>query len=103
MAALSLFISYAHKDEALRQQLEKHLAQLQREGLITDWHAGKVLPGEMREEEIDKHLQTASIILLLLSPDLLASDHYEKEMQYALKRHERDESYVVPIILRHCG
>jgi hypothetical protein len=33
-AALSVFISYAHEDERLRQQLEAHLSLLRRQGLI---------------------------------------------------------------------
>ncbi len=30
----TLFYSYAHDDEALREQLEQHLTLLQREGLL---------------------------------------------------------------------
>jgi hypothetical protein len=49
----------------------------------------------------DKHLQDASIILLLVSPDFLASDYcYSMEMQWALERHHTGESHVIPILLR---
>ena len=74
-APLSLFYSYAHADEGLRDQLEKHLRQLQRQGLISEWHDRKILPGEMWADKIDTNLETASIILLLVSPDFLASDY----------------------------
>ena len=54
-------------------------------------------------DEIDMHLETASIILLLVSPDFLASDYcYDIEMQRALERHKSGEARVVPIILRPC-
>ena len=32
-----IFISYAHKDEELRQELEKHLAELERQKIVTTW------------------------------------------------------------------
>jgi len=100
---LALFYSYAHEDEALRDQLEKHLHQLHRQGLISEWHDRKLLPGTTWAHEIDMHLETASIILLLVSPDFLASDYcYDIEMQRALERHRGGEAHVIPIILRDC-
>lgn len=35
---IELFISYSHRDETLRQQLDKHLAPLKRQGVISVWH-----------------------------------------------------------------
>jgi hypothetical protein len=103
VAPLSLFYSYSYEDEALRDQLEKHLRQLQRQGLISAWHDGKILPGGTWAREVEMHLETASIILLLVSPDFLASDYcYDIQMQHALERHERGETHVVPVILRPC-
>jgi GTPase SAR1 family protein len=103
VAPLILFYSYAHEDQALRDQLEKHLRQLQRQGLISEWHDRKILPGGMWADEIDAHLERASIILLLVSPDFLSSDYcYDIEMRRALERHESGEARVVPIILRPC-
>ena len=103
MAPLILFYSYAHEDQALRDQLEKHLRQLQRQGLISAWHDRHILPGGVWADEIDTHLETAAIVLLLVSPDFLASDYcYEIEMQRALERHKLGLARVVPIILRPC-
>jgi hypothetical protein len=34
----SVFFSYSHADEALRDQLEKQLALLKRQGAIETWH-----------------------------------------------------------------
>src|SRR5437763_265453 len=87
---LSVFISYAHEDERLRQQLVAHLSLLQREGLVATWYDGQIMPGDVWAREIDKHLETAAIILLLVSSDFLASNYcYEIEMQWALERHRR--------------
>src|SRR5579884_2200556 len=100
---MELFYSYAHEDEALRNELEKHLKLLQRQGYLTQWHDRQIPPGNVRAEEIDTHLKAARIILLLVSPDFIASDYcYGVEMQEALKRHIANEARVIPIILRNC-
>jgi TIR domain/NACHT domain len=100
---LSVFISYAHEDESWRQQLETHLSLLRRQGLIADWHDRRILAGDEWGRDIDEHLETAAIILLLISPDFLASDYcYQVEMRRALERHECGDVRVIPIILRPC-
>ncbi len=51
--------------------------------------------------EIDKHIDTARIILPLISSDFVSSDKsYELELGRAIKRHQSLEAYVIPIILR---
>jgi GTPase SAR1 family protein len=103
-AAATLFYSYAHVDEAFREQLEKHLSLLRREGLLSDWHDRAILPGAAWADEIDEHLEQADLILLLVSADFLASDYcYEIEMARALERHQRGEAHVIPVILRPCA
>ena len=57
---LSVFISYAHEDEPLRQQLEAHLSLLRRQGWIVDWHDRQILAGEEWVQKIDEHLEAAS-------------------------------------------
>lgn len=90
-------------DENLRDQLQIHLGGLQRQGLISSWHDRRITAGEDFGEAIDNHIDTADIILLLVSPDFIASDYcYEREMTRALERHRRGESRVIPVILRPC-
>ncbi|HYT44868.1 MAG TPA: TIR domain-containing protein, partial [Methylomirabilota bacterium] len=75
----------------------------QRQGLINVWYDQDINAGTERQQEIDKHLNEAQIILLLVSPDFLASDYcYSVEIKRALERHAKGESSVVPIILRSC-
>jgi TIR domain/NACHT domain len=98
---VSIFYIYAREDELLREQLERHLRLLRRQGLISEWHDRQILPGAEWAKEIDAHLDSASIILLLISSDFLASDYcYGVEMQRALERHNRGEARVIPIFLR---
>jgi len=65
------------------------------------WHDRKISAGLEWENEIDTYLQKAHIILLLISPDFLASQYcFSIEMKQAIERHERGEARVIPIILR---
>ncbi len=99
--AIELFLCYAHKDEELRQSLEKQLRALRRQGLIDIWHDRQIHAGAEWEGEINKHLNTAQIILLLISPDFMDSDYcYGVEMRRAMDRHQSGEAHVIPIILR---
>ena len=98
---IEVFYSYAHKDEKLRKELETQLSHLKQQGRITNWHDRKIGAGQEWANEIDEHLNTADIILLLISPDFLASNYcYGIEMKRALERHDRKEARVIPIILR---
>jgi WD40 repeat protein len=100
-APVEVFYSYADADESLRIELEKHLSLLRHERLITTWHQRQITAGTNRSETIDEHLNKASIILLLISSDFVASDYcYGIELQRALERHNAGEARVIPILLR---
>ncbi len=99
--ALKVFYCYAHEDQALRDELEKHLSPLKRLGGIIDWCDREIKPGTNWKQEIDTHLNDADVILLLVSPGFIASDYcYSVEMQQAITRHQTEDAYVLPIILR---
>jgi hypothetical protein len=57
--------------------------------------------GQEWRGEIDRHLESSQLILLLISPEFLNSDYcYDHEMKRALERHEAGDARVIPIILR---
>ena len=72
---IRLFYSHSHKDDALRDELEEHLALLKRQGYIVGWHDRRIGAGEEWKGQLDKNLEEAQIILLLISPSFLASDY----------------------------
>ena len=99
--SIKVFYSYAREDKALRATLEKHLGNLKRQELITGWSDRDIDAGKEWAKEIDCNLNTANVILLLISPDFMHSDYcYGKEMIHALERHENGTTRVIPIILR---
>lgn len=98
-----VFFSYSHDDEQYRDQLEKHLASLQHEGLIESWHDRRIVAGARLDAEIDQQINAADVILLLVSSSFLASRYcYTIEMTRALERHRAGEAHVVPVIVRAC-
>lgn len=100
---VSVFFSYSHADEAMRDQLEKQLAMLKRQGVIQTWHDRRIGVGQEIDREIDGHVETDDIILLLVSSDFIASDYcYNREMTRAMARHAQGEAIVIPVILRAC-
>jgi hypothetical protein len=99
--AVEVFYSYAHKDEKLRNALVEHLSTLRRQGYISEWHDRQIVAGTDWAQEIDAHLRSASLILLLISPSFIASDYcYGIEMELALERHQAGQARIIPIILR---
>jgi hypothetical protein len=80
---------------------DHHLSNLQRQGFVASWHDRNISAGTAWEYEIDNHLNTADIILLLISSDFVASEYcYSVEMMRAMERHKAGEARVIPIILR---
>jgi hypothetical protein len=99
--SIEVFFSYSHKDEELRDEMAKHLSILKREGVITEWYDRDIEVGDEWAKKIDEHLNSAQLILLLISSDFLASDYcYDIEMKRAMERHAAGEALVMPIILR---
>jgi hypothetical protein len=98
-----LFYSYSHKDERMRNKLEGHLSLLKREGLISEWHDRKILPGKDLDESIDENLQKANVVLLLVSSEFIASDYcWGVEVKQAMTRADQKQAIVIPVILRPC-
>lgn len=99
----SVFFSYSHRDEDLRDKLEAHLAILKRDGTIDTWHDRRIDAGDDLAGSIDTSIRKADVILILVSSDFLNSDYcYNTELGIALERHEAGAAKVIPVILRNC-
>ncbi|KYG04540.1 hypothetical protein BE21_46265, partial [Sorangium cellulosum] len=98
-----LFISAVPKDAALRDELDVCLKPHERGGRIDVWHEGRVGAGEASAAEARARLEAADIVVLLVSPDFLASDrHHHEEAARALARSAAGEVVIVPVPVRHC-
>ncbi len=101
---IELICCYARKDEADLERLIAQLRALERANLIHIWRDRQILPGEPFDDAINTHMESAQIILLIVSSNFINSDYcYEKEMPRALKRQESGEARVLPVILHPCA
>jgi tetratricopeptide (TPR) repeat protein len=101
--AVKVFYSYAHEDEDLRKRLDQHFSFLKREKKIAAWYDGEIKAGEEWLGEIEAQLNSADVILLLISAAFADSDFcYSIEMNRAMERHDAGEAVVVPILLHPC-
>ena len=98
---VTVFYSYAHEDEPLRDDLQDHLKILERRGLLAPWHDRRIVPGDSWDRRIDEHLRQAELILLLVSKSFIGSDYiFGTELDVAMQRHRAAQATVVPIIVR---
>jgi hypothetical protein len=74
LESVELFFSYTHRDRALREELERHLGVLKRHGFISVWHDRQITAGSEWAGAIDAHIDSARVILLLISADFVSSD-----------------------------
>jgi predicted nucleotide-binding protein len=62
-----VFISYSHKDDSHRSDLDEHLSMLKRNNTISVWHDRKISAGDDWKHQIDENLMSADIIIFLIS------------------------------------
>ncbi len=99
---VKLFISYSHADEEHKIRLEKHLKAISRTLPLNYWSDRSLFAGEAVDEQIFQQLNTADIVLLMVSPDFINSDYcFTKEMERALQRYHDEGKVVIPVIIRH--
>ena len=72
---LQAFVSYSHKDDRLRAELETHLKLLSRIGALQLWTDRRITAGTEWKGQIDENLERADLILLLVSADFMNSDY----------------------------
>lgn len=98
---VEISITYSHKDQRFARELEMHLRPLTRANHVTVWSDMHIVAAMNWQKEIDKHLRTANLILILVSPDLLASPVFENlELMPILERYKRGEVRVIPVLVR---
>src|SRR5688572_14875115 len=99
-AEVYLSCSEDSADKALRAELETHLAPLVAQGLVRVWHRDKIAAGSAKGKSIAEHLDSARVVLLLVSAEYLASDDCKLEVDRAMARRGLTAPVIVPVPLR---
>jgi hypothetical protein len=99
---LRAFISYSHRDEDYKNELDLHLATMKRQGLLKVWQDRKIQPGSDWDDEIKRQMEDSHLIFFMVSPGFMGSDYImEKEVPHAMSLHAAGKAKVVPIFVKH--
>ncbi len=98
-----IFISYSHKDRDYLERLLVHLKPLEKAGLIDPWVDTRLKAGDRWKQEIELALQSASVAIVLVSADFLASDFVvENELPPILAKAKLGGTRIIPLIVKPC-
>lgn len=99
-ARKTVFMSYSHRDRKWADELLKFLAPWIRNNRLTLWDDSKIVPGASWEQEIHDAIKEASVAILLVSSDFLASDYISKrELPAILRKAEQKQIRVAWVAL----
>ncbi|RML69891.1 Toll-interleukin receptor [Pseudomonas syringae pv. syringae] len=99
--AVKVFVSYSHLDKSYLDSFERCLSNMRRHNEISTWTDKDVTAGEEWRNKIERNLEEAEIIILLISPDFMHSGYcYDVEMGKALQHHREKKAKVIPVYIR---
>ncbi len=103
MSKINIFMAYARENQTYQEGLYRQLRPLEHNGSAKIWYDGKIIAGQLWDDEIKQQLKQAHIILLLISDYFLDSSYcMGEEYARAIERHKRKEATIIPIIVDHC-
>lgn len=101
MDTIEIFCSYAlDEDRQLVREFKNHLSTLEYQQ-IKIWYSYDESPGIEWQRERDNHLNSAHIVLLLISSSFINSPECNRVVSLAMERSQRDDACVIPIVLRY--
>lgn len=103
MSELKIFTSYSHADAEIVGRLNTHFAVLRQRQDVKYWTDKEIPIGEYWENAILQEIESADIILLMISAAFFDSKFCFTEMQIAMRRAAEGSARVVPILLKPCA
>lgn len=103
MPRTRVFVSYSHEDRDWLNRFLKHVAVLERRGLVEVWSDAGIEAGAEWEKEIDTALTAAKVAVLLVSPGFLASEYIWKHEMPLIIAHSEQGMDILPLIVRPCA
>lgn len=97
-----VFISYSHEDDKWLTKVLKNLKTLQRYyDNVDPWSDKRIMASDVWKDKIDAALGNATIAILLVSPDFMASDFItNEELQPILNKAVDEGTKILTLILR---
>lgn len=99
-----VFISYSHVDAEFLGRLKVHMRPFERQGHVDLWADSRITPGDRWKQEISVAMDRATIAIILVSADFLASDFIaENELPPLLEAAQSNGVRILPVILKPCA
>ncbi|MBK8257747.1 MAG: SUMF1/EgtB/PvdO family nonheme iron enzyme [Polyangiaceae bacterium] len=95
-----IYISYADLDVDLKNALAEHLTLIGK--TVRVWDRSMIRPGDKLSEQVEKHLQMADVVLLLVSSARSTFELCKHETRKALQYRAERDTRVIPVLVRHC-
>lgn len=98
---IRIVILYHHPDDKdFKIRLRDHLSHLIRKSIADIWDEGMINAGAEQEKEIQIQIQSAEIVLFLISASSLAHDSLNSQLKKVIHRHEQEGLSLIPIRAR---
>ena len=97
---LTLVSIAAPEDTILLTQWKAHLRPLEQAGFISVWSEGELVAGADRVQELQRRVDGADLVVLLLSADFFSSPDCQEMMKQALQHSSAGTTRVIPLLLR---
>lgn len=102
--SLNAFLMYADADKEVKAVFETQLAALKRNKVIRTWSEEMINAGAVRADVISAQIESADIIILLVTPRFISTDKiYEEQLQRAIDLHRQQKTTVIPILMKSCS
>lgn len=99
----SIFVAYSHKDATWLERFKTHIRPLVRARQLGLWEDTQLKPGSVWREEIETALTSASMAVLLVSADFLASEFIAgTELPTILAAQKERGLIVIPVFVAPC-
>ncbi len=98
----NIFVIYADEDSNFADKFYTNLYSLIRGGFITLWYEKMIMASELRAKKVNKHLNEADMIVLLMSGNFFASDYCDELLEKAIEREKQENVIIIPVLIRYC-
>jgi hypothetical protein len=99
----SAFICHSHKDRKHLEELRAHLTFPEHQHQLQIWSSQDIESGARWQQEIDARLATATVAVLLVSSEFLASPFIrQQELPILLQRAREGKLRLLSVLLREC-
>lgn len=94
---IRIVILYHPDERGFKVKLREHLSTLTKKSIADIWDEELIIAGENEEKEIQQQIQTAGIVLFLISASSMACKSLDTQLKRVIYRHEQESLPLIPV------